>query len=73
MGVTGLVDCRVAVVVLEHFGFLCFTILVGGKACWLPWEGCVGANDSVDRCACSLGRLTVGSFWRLVCLFWRLG
>jgi hypothetical protein len=29
---TGLVDCRVAVVVLERFGFLCFAILGGGKA-----------------------------------------
>jgi hypothetical protein len=26
----------------------------------------VVASDSVDRCACSLGRLAVGSFWRLV-------
>jgi hypothetical protein len=34
MGATGLVDCRVAVVVLERFGFLCFAILGGGKACW---------------------------------------
>jgi hypothetical protein len=29
-----LVDCRVAVVVLERVGFLCFAILGGGKACW---------------------------------------
>jgi hypothetical protein len=29
-----LVDCRVAGVVLERFGFLCFAILGGGKACW---------------------------------------
>jgi hypothetical protein len=35
MGATGLVDCRVAVV-LERFGFLCFAILV----VW-PWEGLV--------------------------------
>jgi hypothetical protein len=34
MVATGLVDCRVAVVVLECFGFLCFAILGGGKACW---------------------------------------
>jgi hypothetical protein len=34
MVATGLVDCRVAVVVLERFGFLCFAILGGGKACW---------------------------------------
>jgi hypothetical protein len=36
MGATGLVDCRVAVIVLERFGFLCFAILV----VW-PWEGLV--------------------------------
>jgi hypothetical protein len=35
MVASGLVDCRVADVVLERFGFLCFAILVGGKACWL--------------------------------------
>jgi hypothetical protein len=34
MVATGLVDCRVAVVVLERFGFLCFAILGGGMACW---------------------------------------
>jgi hypothetical protein len=37
MVATGLVDCRV-VVVVERFGFLCFAILGGGKACWCRWK-----------------------------------
>jgi hypothetical protein len=43
MGATGLVDCRVAVIVLERFGFLCFAILVV-----LPWEGSVGARLALN-------------------------
>jgi hypothetical protein len=81
-----LVDCRVAVVVLERFGFLCFAILGGGKAClcrgkavlvqlFVPCESLVEALLLlllailwIVAHALALGRLAVGSFWRLWCL-----
>jgi hypothetical protein len=53
MGATGLVDCRVAVVVLERFGFLCFAILVGGKACWCC-EALLEALWTMRRCRCDV-------------------